>query len=227
MIEEEEEIIHIMEEIDCTFSSINRTLRKMKEVVERIEKENKLIINNLSPWQRFFCIESTEDVINEYADLPTHKDISESCADNTYVLDESSMSMKFSSPRNPFVDSASSETLNRTFLGNLEARFNWSNAENTSSSIVPVVEEREFEFQDESESSDAILPFNPSMLPPAFRTDEGIFMVYRYIAGCSGATIEDICRGVPMLGRERIQIFVDMLLRKRFIGKRGASFRTS
>ncbi|KAH9410564.1 hypothetical protein HK407_12g16950 [Ordospora pajunii] len=224
----EEEIIHIMEEIDCTFSSINRTLRKMKEILERVEKENKQIVSNLGPWQRFFCIGSTEEIITEYPrNVTTQNDIDESCADDTCIQDESSMSMKLSSPRNPFVDNGSSETLNRTFLGDLEARFNWSNAENTSSSIVPVIEERGFEFQEESESSDAILPFNPSMLPPAFQTDEGIFIVYRYIAGCSGATIEDICRGAPMLGRKRIQIFVDMLLRKKFIGKRGASFRTS
>ncbi|ADM12527.1 uncharacterized protein Eint_110270 [Encephalitozoon intestinalis ATCC 50506] len=227
MIEIEEEIIRTIEEIDNTFSSINRTLRNIRGSIESIGKNNRKISEGLSPWIRFFSVESSESEESEL--LTTENEprlVEEPSFQNICVTEGSPISMKLSSPRNPFVDSTSSEMLNKTFLGDLSARFHTSNAENESSSFVKIVEEKAFESYEETESSDNIFPFNPGMLPPLFRNEEGLFLVYEIISRAP-ITLEEIYNEISTIPREKINIFVDLLLRKRFIGREGNTFRTA
>ncbi|KMV64998.1 hypothetical protein M970_110390 [Encephalitozoon cuniculi EcunIII-L] len=228
MIEVEEEIIRTIEEIDSTFSSINRTLRSIRGSVEKMDRSNQKMIRDLVPWTRFFSAELEDSTENE----PLHSEGSQSIEEepnfqNICVAGESPESMKFSSPGNPFIDSTSSEVLNKTFLGNLSARFHTSNAESASSSLVPMAEEKAFGPYEESESSDGILPFNPSMLPPVFRNEESLFLVYDLISRGLGITMEEIYKEIPGVPREKINIFVDLLTRKKFVGREGNKFRTA
>ncbi|KAG5858660.1 hypothetical protein KMI_12g18230 [Encephalitozoon hellem] len=227
MIEIEEEIIHTIEEIDTTFSSINRTLKNIREFVERIGRDRRKIGKDLEPWMKFFSVESEDSIESEVPYSEAGQEIGEDPSfQNICVTEGSPESMKFSSPRNPFVDSTSSEMLNKTFLGDLSARFHTSNVENESSSFVRIAEERAFRSYEESESSEDILPFNPDMLPPLFRNEKGLFLVYEAISRGSNVTIEEIYKEVSGVSREKISIFVDLLLRKRFIAKEGDTFRT-
>lgn len=227
MIEVEEEIISTIEEIDNTFSSINRALRSIRESVERIGKDNRKIAKDLGPWMRFFSEEHRGDLEDNAPCRGSSQRAPEDHGlQDIYVTGESPVSMKFSSPGNPFVDT-SSEMVNRTFLGDLSARFHASHGGSMSSSSVPMVEERAFAAYGEDESSDDILPFNPSVLPPVFQGEEGLFATYKLISQGTGVRLEEICRRLPMVPREKISIFIDLLLRKRFIGKRGDVFRTA
>lgn len=227
MIEIEEEMIHTIEEIDTTFSSINRTLRSIREFIERIGRDRCKMDRDLGPWIRFFSAESEDSIGNEVSHSGTEQRLEEEPSfQNIYVTEGSPESMKFSSPRNPFVDSTSSEMLNKTFLEDLSARLHTSNVENESSSFFRVSEERAFRSYEESESSEDILPFNPSMLPPLFQNEKSLFLVYEVISKSSSITIEEIYREISTVPREKINIFVDLLLRKRFIGKEGDKFRT-
>lgn len=218
MIEEEEEIICVLEEIDNTFSSINRRLREVRGAVERMGEQSVQIAHDLDPWIRFFEADWKCE-----ADASVCEEVCKENPQNMSEIHESPLVMKFSSPRNPFVDATSSEILNRTFLGDLDRRFQSGMHDSMSSGLVSLPMQ-EFELC-ESDSSE-MHSFDADAIPAAFRSEKELFLIYEFISKSRGAGIEQIGRAFPSLSRGKIDVFVDLLLRKRFVCRRDGVFRT-
>lgn len=218
MAEVEEETICILEEIDNTFSSINRTLRDIRGFVERIGGKNKKMVQDLSPWIRFFDAgepdrTNTGQKYHEvervtFQEIETH---------------ETPVTMRFSSPKNPFVDNTSSEILNRTLLGDLDKRFH-NIVPSVASSGDLSVQNGEIESYNESDSS-ALIPFDLDIIPPVFRNEKDLFVIYEFISNGSGVDVKDVYDKFSVLPREKVSVFVDLLLRKKFISMKEGILR--
>lgn len=222
MIETEEEIICVLEEIDSRFSSINRTLRGIRACVERMGEDSQNIARDVEPWIRFFSTSTaSRDVdVCEQLEICSGVDGKES----GHVGSETHMSpetMRFSSPRNPFVDNTSSEIVNRTFLGDLGKRFETGRME-SSSSILMVVESGGVEEKNEDqESSDGVVLFDMEKIPPAFRNEKELVQIYDFVCRNPGVHVEDVYRELQTQSRDKTDIFIGLLVRKRFVGRRG------
>jgi hypothetical protein len=214
----EEEIINSIEEIDNTFSSINRTLREILAIVDDIGEKDEEIVENCAPWLRLFEVDSGTA---EGRDIGSYTEGSAEARHSEYV--ESSLMMKFSSPRNPFIDNTSSEIINKTLLGDLDRKFNSNLGCSSTSSNIPILRPELETF--ESDSS-VLLPFNIEDIPPSFRNEKELFMLYEFIAAGDGVSHEEISGRLPELPPEKLSIFIELLLRKRYIGKKKNRFTT-
>ncbi|EOB14613.1 hypothetical protein NBO_20g0001, partial [Nosema bombycis CQ1] len=102
MIEEDDQIVNYIEDIDATFSSINRRLKEILMKVYDIKKVNTKVIQDFEPLMKMFNINKTENIFVEDLNFPQ--------------IENSSLILKTSSPKNPFVDGTSSELINKTML---------------------------------------------------------------------------------------------------------------
>lgn len=221
MLETEEEIVYVLEEIDNTFSSINRTLRSIKGCIEKLWEGNQSIIEDLNPWVKFFEAETDfTEIDTSVCGATSSKSAEDFAVQDVSRMQESPLIMRFSSPKNPFVDNTSSEILNRTFLGELDRRFEHNEAvDSVSSSCTPVIQKNGLESCEGSDSSD-IVPFDANMVPAAFQKEQYLFPVYKFISQNSSVTIEEVYREFHILPKEKLNIFIDLLLRKRFVTKK-------
>ena len=154
-----------------------------------------------SIWIRFFdaageLVEMNASIHKEY-----HQEIE---------IHETPVTMRFSSPKNPFIDNTSSEILNRTFLGDLDQRFESNHLLSVTSSNVTPIRSKEIGSHIESDSS-GIFPFDPDTIPSAFKNENDLFLIYEFICNA-------------MLSQDKMDIFIDLLLRKKFISKKGGVF---
>jgi hypothetical protein len=102
MIEKDEEIINSLEELDSTFSQINKVLRLLRCKVEAVEAANKSLIRGCNTWCNFFGIKKAQkDTTAEHHAQDAHHSF------------ETQSVLKPSSPVNPFHrrDEASDEKL--------------------------------------------------------------------------------------------------------------------
>lgn len=88
MIKKDEEIISALEQLDSTFSQINRVLKQIKRKVNEMEESNRALIEDCDPWCRFFGLERTE--ATETAETPQQ------------LATDTQSFLKHSSPVNPF-----------------------------------------------------------------------------------------------------------------------------
>lgn len=88
MIKKDEEIISALEQLDSTFSQINRVLKQIKRKVDKMEESNRALIGDCDPWCRFFGLERTEAA--ETAETPQQ------------LATDTQSFLKHSSPVNPF-----------------------------------------------------------------------------------------------------------------------------
>ncbi|KAL0265589.1 UNVERIFIED_CONTAM: hypothetical protein PYX00_011302 [Menopon gallinae] len=88
MIKKDEEIISALEQLDSTFSQINRVLKQIKRKVDVVEESNRALIKDCDPWCRFFGLEKPEtaDTLETPLQLAT----------------DTQSFLKHSSPVNPF-----------------------------------------------------------------------------------------------------------------------------
>lgn len=240
MVEEEEEIIRNLEEIDSNFSSINRTLKDIRNILDKVTERNKSISKDLKPWQNFFDIPAQLKHLGHNAENIEHhynKDLKRKEIYNTHINEMNSpIVMKFSSPGNPFLDNSprpcqhdqtSSEIVNRTLLKALDQRFQPFNPNDTTSSTPNVVVKHPSlaEEDEETDSSD-IISFRVEALPPIFKDEKFIGDVYSYIADRSSVAVEELYQAFPSLPREKIDIFLDFFGKRHYIKKSGNTYST-
>jgi hypothetical protein len=216
MIGMEEEVISSIEEIDNSFSSINRTLKEILGTIDGMAKKNKQVTENCAPWLRFFGA-STDIAEAKSMGLPVDSGLDAEVPECV----ESPLMMRFSSPKNPFIDSTSSEIMNKTLLGDLGRRLSSNPGCPSTSSSIPLPRP---ELESSESDSSVLLPFNAEDIPSSFRSEKELFTLYELIAAGNGVSHEDISRCLPGLPPEKLSIFIELLLRKRYIGRRKNKF---
>ncbi|KAF7683690.1 hypothetical protein TCON_1107 [Astathelohania contejeani] len=244
MIETDEKIIDCLEEIDMTFFLINRTLREIKTKVEDISKVNNKIVSDCKPWLDLFGIGEKMEV-NDIEAISRNTEPS--------IVIESNIdaaSLKCSSPSNPFLDDSfvSNEWLNKmenkynkvsdsSIIGevsilnksynNINNVSDFTNDEsiNIEQSIKNkhLIEESIFE---SSEGEIETIPFNINDLPSIFVDDPLLKHIYDIINESGTISMDKIYSSNPGITSEKINLFVELLIRKRFIKNRNGILST-
>lgn len=88
MIKKDEEIISALEQLDSTYSQINRVLKQIKRKVDEMEESNRALIGDCHPWCRFFGLEGAE--------------AAETAETQEQLATDTQSFLKHSSPVNPF-----------------------------------------------------------------------------------------------------------------------------
>ena len=97
MIERDEEIISSLEELDSTFSQINKVLQQIRGKVELIGSKNRALVEDCAIWRNFFGVEMLE---NRGTAIP-EGGVVDAQADVQSVA-ETQSTIRPSSPINPF-----------------------------------------------------------------------------------------------------------------------------
>lgn len=189
MIEQDEEIIKNLEELDTTFSRINKVLRSLKNKVEAIEETNRAIIRDCSPLREFFALGDAQR-------LGLEEDAAGSEVPNT--VDTQSF-LKHSSPMNPFRrrDGVSTE-VSRSPPNDIS-----SIAEETAKASDSMVSE--------------LVEFDQDLLPEGFRDIEEVQMIYYFVEKRRSVSLDEIYVRFGNVSRELMDIFLDVLIRKNFV----------
>lgn len=140
-LEEDEEIIDNLEEIDQTFSSINRVLKEINGKILQIKECSGKLVAHSRPWLSFFGIDR-------------HRQ--QKCVDVSLQRNEASPNATLHS-------------------------------------------------------------FDVQELPEAF-ANEQIASIYRYVESCGEVRLADVYEMFREVGVEKMDIFVEMMIRKRFLG---------
>lgn len=147
----DETIISLLEEIDSTFSKINRVTREIKTKVEAVQQNNLETVENVRPWLNFFGITET-----------TSKEL-------------------------------------------VEDHTKWE----TSDNIAP------------ADSDDTgIFEFDIALLPPVFQKEEEVVQIYEFIKQNKCVDLSAVLEALGSENRSRAVVFVDLLVKKRFVRMR-------
>lgn len=155
-IEVEEQIIDKLEEIDQTFSSINKVLKEINHKIEQLSHTNTKILEHSQPWLNFFNITGAQPV----TDSVEHTN--ELTSSGTYEL-----------PAHKYDVSV----------------------------------------------DDALHSLNMEQLPEAF-SSEHVQMIYGYVEHRGQVGLNDVYEAFKDVEMERMDIFIEMMIRKRFLGCR-------
>ncbi|EPR79584.1 hypothetical protein SLOPH_1848 [Spraguea lophii 42_110] len=192
MIENEEEQIKLIQEIDNTFTEINKALSETNTKLTTILKENKKISEDLKPYKNFFSIKqnTNESILIDFND---HTILNSTIADNR-IEDKS----------NILNDSDS------TYKKIHTPSFTHSN-----SSINIESFKNEYSIAEES-----LLSFDINILPDIFKKEKDLEILYNFIKNNKKVTKEEIIERFSDVENEKIKIFIDVLIRKNFIRKK-------
>lgn len=208
-IEEDEQIIQNLEELDSTFSSIKSNLREMKVKVSRIALVNRKIAEDLGPWTRFFESEKKVET-SPFSELQLHSLRFREVMDSPDV-------MNANAPKNPFIETNSSDLLNKSILKEYKGCI----ASESSNTIM--LNKSRFENYDtvvanDSEETEATLqPFSLSQIPEIFHQERDLKDLYDMIAHQKTVSVEDLCSKFEAISPEKLEIFINLLCRKNFI----------
>jgi hypothetical protein len=204
MIEEDEQIVNYIEDIDATFSSINRRLKEILMKVYEIKKVNTKVIQDFEPLMKMFNINKTENIFVEDLNFPQ--------------IENSSLILKTSSPKNPFVDGTSSELINKTMLNTTVESVK------VSSSLVEDCKYSEANLIYEDSSSTELREFNIELIPELFRNEEHLMNVYNFIKSRKSVQFEELIETFGDVDSEKVVIYLDLLKNKKFIKRKNNLF---
>ncbi|KAF9761831.1 hypothetical protein NGRA_2390 [Nosema granulosis] len=198
MIEDEEQIVNYLEDIDSTFSSINRRLKEILAKICEMKKVNTKVIKDFEPIMKMFNVKKTDSVSfkEDEEELPNQEN--------------SSIIFKTSSPKNPFMDTVSSELINKTIMQKAEAK--------ESSSTI---DEYKYtcSFYEDSSSSE-LKDFDISKIPTLFQNEEHLRDVYNFIKQRGSVSFEELIERFENVDCEKVVIYLDVLRNKKFIKRR-------
>ncbi len=205
-IEEEEQIIQNLEELDSTFSLIKGNLRRLKKKIDNISEVNKRLTNDLKPWINFF--ESKKNI--EASQLSETQLSSARYTDTNCTPDIMGVKM----PKNPFIEQNSSDLLNKPIVKNYPFTESSSTLGNKSKleedeDTVPML--------DSEENNSSLSSFSYSKIPEIFHQEKDVEKIYEFIAKNKSVSIDDICKKFTDLQPEKLEIFINLLCRKKFI----------
>lgn len=189
MIEKDEEIIKSLEELDSTFSQINRVLKHLREKVEAVEERNRVLIQDCAPLRGFFGLGATRS-------LGLGEGLPVSEAPNT--VDTQSF-LRPSSPVNPFYKRGAVP----------------SEGERTHPTDVSSVAEETAKASDSIVSE--LLDFDQELLPEGFKDIEEVRMIYYFVERRRSVSLDEVYERFGNVSRELMDIFLDVLIRKNFV----------
>lgn len=211
-IEEDEQIIQNLEELDSTFSAIKSNLREMKAKIGRIALVNRKIVDDLQPWMKFFDTERKVE-ISPLSELQLH-------SLRFREVMESPDVMSIGAPKNPFIDTNSSDLLNKSILKDYKGcaasessntiLLNKSRFENYDTTIV----------NDSEETDTALQPFSLTQIPEIFHQERDLRSIYDLVASQRTVSVDDLCRRFGDIPPEKLEIFIGLLCRKNFVRQR-------
>lgn len=212
-IERDEEVIQILEELDSNFSAIKNTLRDIKMKVGKFSQSNRRLLSDMRPWIKFFEMEQQHP--------PEVSPLSDLHIANIKFreLGGSPDVMVAAVPRNPFIEQDSSDLLNKSILRDFKSS---TVLDSSSVAVLPHgaqhAGDAEHEHAVDSEDCDGeVVPFSLSKIPEIFHREESLKELYDFIAENGRVSIEEICKRFEELQPEKLEIFVSLLCRKKFI----------
>lgn len=222
-IEEDEQIIHNLEELDSTFSSIRNNLREMKSKVLKISYSSRELATYLAPWTRFFE-DTTKNQVSPLSDLHLNSlhftgQLNNNFKENMSIITNSPNIMNVCSPRNPFKETNSSDLLTKSILKDFKS----SGILATDSSNTIILNKSQFGNYDtvvncdSDENEHNLSTFSFSKVPDVFSQEEQLKTLYDFINTKKSVTVADICKEFEETSPEKLEIFIDLLLRKRFV----------
>lgn len=206
-LQEDEEIIQLLEEIDSNFSEIRLHARELKMKIAVFAGKTKQIAENCNGWMRFFETEKNID-FSPFSDLHLS-------SLKTKELENSPNNLNYTAPKNPFLELETSELLNRSVIKHLK--------ENVSSEIlIPDEQEKLNDIKDETffesdEKENIFKPFNLKDFPAIFQKEQDLTELYKFIELKKCVTFDQIASHFKDISTEKLQIFITLLTRKKYI----------
>jgi hypothetical protein len=209
MIEKYEEIISKLEGIDETFSEINRVLKEIQSKINNVALGNKKVVLDFRPWMEFFSVDKSirAEGISELGmggRLPIedfHNDSIVQASPGTSSV------LKVSSPNNPFVETSESFG-NSLWTNRISEKYNL---------LCDEGEAKKHECNMSDSLSESLIAFNERLLPEIFVKEKDIKVIYSYVSTNGGVTTKTLHKELAHIGKERLDLFVELLVRKRFL----------
>lgn len=211
LLEEDERVIQVLEELDSNFSSIRVSLRDMRMKIARVSGLSKQLVKDCTPWVKFFEVECKVEP-SPLSELQL----------NSLKLKEITNSpdnLSYAPPRNPFLEAESSDVLNKSILKNIKYS-------TTDSSSAVVLAREGLENYDNGTGADSedfeieIRPFDASQIPSIFQAEKDLFILYEFVKSNRVVSVETIATKFSEVPPEKLEIFISLLCRKRFIKQR-------
>ncbi|EJW04803.1 hypothetical protein EDEG_01025 [Edhazardia aedis USNM 41457] len=204
--EEDEIIISNLEEIDMTFSQINRVLKQIEQKFECFKNKSKVLSANFKPWQNFFGISECSQKTAKNNDLGGDF---EYCMDNTLqsIVLESTIAKDYESIYNT-ENTKQSDIQNNLPESYLSRSKIGVSTNNVNSSNICLNEDKKYVCAD----------FNKSLLPQIFESEfELIDEIYQIIKEHRQITLTEIQDKFKNEDEKKISIILNLLIRKNFI----------
>lgn len=211
-IKEDEEMIQLLEEIDENFSGIKSALRELRIKMGRVHEKSKEISDDCKPWIVFFEMQQKQE-FSPLSDLHLN---SLNYRDTTQSPDN----LNLSSPKNPFVEAASSDLLNKSLSKDLRLNLTALSSTSYVNTCMGLGNQTKARL-DESEDTDyEIVPFDKLSLPDLFQNEDDLINLYEFIRENQIVSLERIANHFKNVASEKLEIFISFLCRKRFVKQR-------
>ncbi|KAM0681715.1 hypothetical protein GINT2_000229 [Glugoides intestinalis] len=214
-IAEDEQIIELLEEIDENFSAIKTTLRDLKIKFGNVAGKNREIVDDCKPWINFFEVQ-TKSAFSPLSDLQLN-------SLGYTQLAQSPDNLKYSSPKNPFVEMESSELLNKCIFKDIK-----TDSPSFSSTTLCIDKENSEnpKAKEQCDSEDTeydIKPFERELIPEIFQEEHDLIDLYNFILSRGSVSVENILEKFSEVQPEKLEILISFLCRKRFVKQKNAS----
>ncbi|KAM0685607.1 hypothetical protein COBT_003180 [Conglomerata obtusa] len=196
----DEEIIKQLEELDKTLANSKRTFKQIQSKVELYKIQNNKIVNDLTPWFRFFGLGNDYNV--KAVCEKDHKPFAE------FEIEKEKPLCPFSSVLTEN-DNIAIFNQNQTTVIHEDGKFNEEkfNSEKDSKALANI---KAFD----SDSS-SLIDFDMDLLPDVFRSEKIIIDIYNFIKDTENCNINDLYTRFNEF--EKIKLCLKVLKNKKFI----------
>lgn len=193
----DENIILYLEEIDTTFSKINRITRDIKSKLEIINSNNKETVQNLKPWIKFFDLENKQILENKNLN-----------STNNIILTTNNNPVKKTEIKFNFEKNTSNKNHTNLFI-DTDMRYKDITSEDVLDELP----------SNDSEDSE-LISFDINLLPCVFQNENEIVRIYEYIKNGAGIQVDIVYSFLGVEWKDKVKIFVELLVKKKFVRMR-------
>lgn len=221
MYDIEEEIIEKLEEIDTTFSKINKVLESIKNKSNNFSIKNKKIIEDLHKYFNLFDIKQRKNKNSFNLEISFDDKLSlnekSEVSKNSYkhMHEEMGESNPFDSSLVKEVYVEEEDNLNGNEESSIEI------PESIHAETFSVIKENKKIKHNESrffsDLSSSLVKIEEISLPNIFKTDENLFKVYEFIKEKKNVKYEEILNKFKFLDGDTLEIYVQLFISKHLV----------